>query len=134
MTLLRLVNFPTRILDSFSKSCCYRFLSSDAINCSTMAFPPLGNSDHVVFSVPIDFQSNSRGDTLFHCIAYDYSHADWDGLHDHLRDVSWENVFKLAASAAAREFFEWVQVVIDMYIPHCKYQIKHQHISMVFSC
>ena len=97
-----------------------------------MAFPPLGNSDHVVFSVSIDFQSNSRGDTLFHCIVYDYSRADQDGLHDHLRDVSWENVFKLAASAAAHEFCEWFQVVIDMYIPHCKYQIK-PHTSPWFS-
>ena len=48
-----------------------------------MAFPPLGNSDHV--SVSIDFSSNSKQDAPFHHIAYDYSHADWDGLHDHLR-------------------------------------------------
>ena len=26
-------------------------------------------------------------DAPFHHIAYDYSHADWDGLHDYLRDV-----------------------------------------------
>ena len=52
-----------------------------------MAFPPLGNSDHVVVSVSIDFPSNYQRDTLFHCIAYDYSCADWDGLCDHLRDV-----------------------------------------------
>ena len=37
-----------------------------------MAFPPLGNSDHVVVSVSIDFISNSHLDTSFHCIAYDY--------------------------------------------------------------
>ena len=60
-----------------------------------MAFPPLGNSDHVVVSVSIDFPSNSQPDALFHCIAYDYSCADWDGLCDHLRDVPWENIFKL---------------------------------------
>ena len=45
-----------------------------------------------------------------HCIASDYSHADWDGLCDHLRDVPWEDIFKLGASAAASEFCEWVQV------------------------
>ena len=31
---------------------------------------------------------------------------------------------KLCASAAASEFRQWVQVGIDVYIPHCKYQIK----------
>ena len=98
-----------------------------------MAFPPLGNSDHVVVSVSIDFPINSKQDALFHCIAYDYSCADWDGLHDHLRDVPWEDIFKLSASAAASEFCEWVQVGIDVYIPRCKYQVKPSLISMVFS-
>ena len=59
----------------------------------------------------------------FHRIAYDYSHADWDGLCDHLRDVPWEDTFKLAAFAAASEFCEWVQVGIDVYIPNRKYQV-----------
>ena len=84
-----------------------------------MAFPPFGNFDHVVVSVSINFPSNSQWDAPFHRLAYDYSHADWDSLHDHLRDVPWEDIFKLAASAAASEFCEWVQVVID-----CKYQVK----------
>ena len=55
-----------------------------------MAFPPLGNSDHVLVSVSIDFASNSKWDASFHCITYDYSCADWDNVCDHLRDVSWE--------------------------------------------
>ena len=71
-----------------------------------MAFPPLGNSDHVVVSVSIDFPSNSKRDALFHCIAYDYSCADLDGLCHHLRDVQWEDIFKLSASAAASELLE----------------------------
>ena len=75
-----------------------------------MAFPSLGNSDHVVVSVSIDIPSNSKRDTTFHSIAYDYSHGYWGGLHDHLRDVPWEDIFKLGASAAASEFCEWVQV------------------------
>ena len=100
------------------------FLSSDASICSTMDFPTLGNSDHVVVSVSIDFPSNSQRDAPFHRIAYDYSRADWDGLRDHLRDVPWEDIFKLGASAAASEFCEWVQVRIDVYIPHRKYQVK----------
>ena len=41
---------------------------------------------------------------LFHCIVYDYSCADWDGIHDHLRDVPQENIFKISASAATIEF------------------------------
>ena len=89
-------------------------------------FPPLQNSDHVVVSVSIDFPSNSQRDAPFHRIAYDYSCADWDGLCDHLRDVPWEDIFKLGASAAASEFCEWVQVGIDVYIPHHKYQVKLQ--------
>ena len=73
------------------------FLSSETSICSTMAFPPLGNSDHVV-SVSIDFPSNSQWDAPFHYIAHDYSCANWDGLCDHLRDVPWEDIFKLGAS------------------------------------
>ena len=99
---------------------------------STMAFPPLGNSDHVVFSVSIDFPSNLQRDAPFHRIAYDYSRGDWDGLCDHLRDVPWEDIFKLGASAAASEFCEWVQVGIDVYIPHRKHQVK-PHSSPWFS-
>ena len=53
-----------------------------------MAFSTLRNSDHVVASVFIDFPSNSQRDASFHHIAYDYPCADWDGLRDHLRDVS----------------------------------------------
>ena len=60
----------------------------------------------------------------FICIAFDYSPADWDGLRDHLRDVTWEDIFKLSAYAAASEFCDWVQVGIDVYIPHRKYQVK----------
>ena len=84
----------------------------------------MGNSDHVVVSVSIDFPSNSQWDALFHCMAYEFSHADWDDLSDHLRDVPWEDIFKFGASAAASEFCEWVQVGIDLYIPHRKYQVR----------
>ena len=40
---------------------------------------------------------------------------------DHLRDVPWEDIFKLNASAAASEFCEWVQIGIDLHIPHGNY-------------
>ena len=82
-----MVNFPTRIpyCDSHSPALFDLLISSDASICSTMAFPRLGNSDHVVVSVSIDFPSNSP----FNHISYDYSRVDWDGLPDHLRDVPW---------------------------------------------
>ena len=132
--LTQIVNFPTRIpdCDSHSPALLDLFLSSDASICSTMAFPPLGNSDHVVVSVSIDFPINSKQDTLFHLVAYDYSGADCDGLRDHLRDVPWEDIFKLSASPAASVICEWVQVGIDVYIPHHKYQVK-PHSSPWFS-
>ena len=83
-----MVNYPTRIpdCDSHSPALLDLVLSSDSSICSTMAFPPLGNSDHVVVSVSIDFPSNSQRDALFYHIAYDYSRADLDGLRDHLRN------------------------------------------------
>ena len=49
-----------------------------------------------------------------------------------MRDVPWEDIFKLSASAAAGEFCEWVQVGIDVYVPHRKYQVK-PHSSPWFS-
>ena len=66
------------------------------------------------------------------CITFDYSHADWDRLRDHLRDVPLEDIFKISASTAASEFSEWVQVGIDVYVPHRKYQVKPQ-LSPCFS-
>ena len=121
----QMVNFLTWIpdFDSHSPALLDLFLSSDASICSAMAFPPMGNSDHVV-SVSIDFSSNSQRDAPFHRIAYDYSRADWDGLRDHLRDVPWEGIFKLGGFAAVREFCQWVRVGIDVYIPHRKCQVK----------
>ena len=87
--LTQMVNFPTRIphCDSLSHALLDLSLSSDASICSTMALSPVGNSDHVVFSISINFPSNSQRDATFHCIACNYSRGDWDGLCDNLRDV-----------------------------------------------
>ena len=48
--LTQMVNFPTWIpdYDSHCPAVLDLFMSSDASVCSTIAFPPLGNSDHVV--------------------------------------------------------------------------------------
>ena len=107
-----MINSPTWISDCNSHSFTLLdfFLSFDASICSTMDLPPLGNFDNVVVSVSIDFLINSKRNALFHCIDYDYSCADWDV---NVRDVSWEDVFKFSASAAASDFCEWIQVGID---------------------
>ena len=83
---------------------CMLFLHVNACTYMHLAFPPLGNSDHVVVSVSIDFPLNSKRDAPFHHIAYDYSRADWDGLPDHLRDDPWEDIFKLSTTAVASNF------------------------------
>ena len=57
----------------------------------------------------------------------------WLGcLPHHLRDVPWEDNFKHSSSTAASEFCERVQVEIDVYIPHRRYQVK-PHSSLWFS-
>ena len=74
----QMVNFPTWIpdCDSHSPALLDTFLSFDGNTCSTMAFPSLGNSDHVAVSVSIDFLIILNQDALFHHISYDYSCAD----------------------------------------------------------
>ena len=76
--LTQMVNFPTQIpdCDAHNPALLDLFLSCDASICFTMAFAPLGNSDHVVVSVSIDFPANPERDAPFHRIAYDYSRAD----------------------------------------------------------
>ena len=107
---------------------CYNFSISNNLTQIVNLPTRIPNCD----SVSIDFPINSKQDALFHRVAYDYSHADWDGLGDHLRDVLWEGTFKLNASPAASEFCESVQVGFDVYIPHRKYQVK-PHSSPSFS-
>ena len=64
MALLRWLTFPD--CDSHSHALLGLFPCSEASICSTMAFSPLGNSDHVVVSVSTDFPSNSQRDAPFH--------------------------------------------------------------------
>ena len=61
-----MVSFPTQIPDCDSRSTALLdlFSSYDPSICSTVAFPSLGNSNHVV-SVSIDFLQNSKSDTHF---------------------------------------------------------------------
>ena len=86
MTLLRWLTFLLRSLTGTFTGLLFS-ISFDASICSTMAFPLSGNSDHMVVSISIDFPSNAKRNATFHYVAYDYSHVDWDGLRDHLKDV-----------------------------------------------
>ena len=54
--LTQMVNFPTHIPECDSHSPALLDLSDTSI-CSTVVFPPLGNSDHVAVSVFFDFPS-----------------------------------------------------------------------------
>ena len=63
--LTQMANFPTWLLGSLTVTLLNVFPSDTSI-CSTMAFPTLWNSDHVVVSISIDFRSNSQQDALFH--------------------------------------------------------------------
>ena len=69
--LTQIVNFSTWTPDCHSNSPALLdlFISSDTSICSTMAFPPLENSDHVAVLVSIDFPINSKQDTPFHRVA-----------------------------------------------------------------
>ena len=66
--LTQMVNFPTQFPDCDSQTPALLdfFLSSDSSISSTMAFPQLGNSDHVVVSFSIGSPLNSQQDAPFH--------------------------------------------------------------------
>ena len=128
--LTQMVHFPTWIPEYDSRSPAFLdlFFSSDASNCSTMTFPPLGNSDLIVASVSIDFPSNSQQDAPFHCIVYDYSCADWDSLCDHLRDAPWEDIFRLRLLLLLVYFVSGFRLEL-MHVPHLSIRssLTHQH-------
>ena len=111
--LTEMVNFPAWIPDCYPHSPApwHLFISSGASICFTMAFPPLGNLNHVAVSFSIYFPSNSTGNALFHYIAYGYSRADCDGLCAHLKNVPCKDILQLSAYIAS-EFCECVQVGI----------------------
>ena len=56
----------------------------------------LWNSDQVVALVSTDFPAKSK--------TKDFSVADWERLHGHLRVVPWEDIFKIGASVLLVNF------------------------------
>ena len=57
--------------------------------------------------------------------------ADQKSLCDHLKDAPWEDIFKIGVSAGGGEFCEWVQVGIDVYIPHITVLLTHVSIQQM---
>ena len=126
-----MVKYPTWIpdCDSHSPALLDSFNSSCVSICSTVAFHPLGNSDRVAVSVPIDFPTNWKQDTPFQ-----HSCADWNGFCGHLRDIPWEDISKLCVSAAS-EICKWIQVGIHVYITHHRHQVKpHSSLWLSAAC
>ena len=70
---------------------------------------------------PLTFHQTQSEMPYFIDIDLYYSCGDSDSLCNHFRDVLWEDILKLSASAAASEFCEWVQVETGVYIPCCEY-------------
>ena len=133
--LTQMVNFPTRIsgCDSHSPVLLDLFISSDTSICSTMAFPPLRNYDHVLVSVSIDFPSNSEPEAPFHHIAYDSSCTDWDHFLIiwgtlHLR-ISLSSVLVLLLVSFAGGFR--LKLMYISLIENIRSSLTH---PMVFSC
>ena len=59
--------------------------------------------------------------------------ADWFDHRDNLRDVQWEDIFEVGASAASREFCDKVEGQINVYIPKHKYQVKRHSSPWFFA-
>ena len=124
--LTQIVDFPTRIPDCVDHQpyLLDLFLCSNPDSCTVTSHPPLGRSDHIVVSVDVKFVVKSTNEHPYHRTVYSYSKADWDGLRDHLRDVPWSDIFSHDTTVAAKELSEWVEIGIDCYIPHRKFQLK----------
>ena len=82
-------------------------------------------------NLPVLFVKNPlcTGNLLPACKIFIERPADWDSLHNRLRDVPWENIFKLHASAALSEFCEWVGVGIGYItlIENIRSRLIHLH-------
>ena len=96
--LTQMINFPTGILD-----CVYHgsalldlYISFDLVFVLQWLSPHWKNTVMFLSLFPFTFLHTQKGMLL-----------DWDGLHGHLRDAAWTDVFQLGASAAAAaKFFD----------------------------
>ena len=125
-----MTNFPTWIPDCKSHSLALSdlFISSSTSICSTM--PSLHWETLIMFLSQLSLILPHTHKEMPRFIAKTILMLI-DSLCDHLRDVPWQNIFKLNASAAASELCKWFQVEIGPYIPHCMYQVLSLIISIV---
>ena len=127
-SLSQITSFPTRYPPNPSHSpslldLCFVSDCSSVISLSPL--PPLGNSDHVLLELRLKCQSFHNQDSPFHRTSYDYNGADWDSFRAFIRDIPWKDgLGSLPASSCASELAEWIQIGIDEYIPHRRYQLK----------
>ena len=125
-SLTQLIDSPTRIPDRADQepSLLDLFLSSNPDICKTSTSGPLGNSDHSVVNVAIDFNTFSSRDPPIHRKLFSYHRGDWDNFRDLIRDLPLDYIFHLDTEKCAEEISSWLQVGIDAYIPSRKYQVK----------
>ena len=123
--LTQMVNIPAWILDcdSHSPPLLDLLIASDASICSAIVYFHWKILIMLLSQFPLTFHQIHNGVPCFIGQCMTILVLDWDGLRDHLRDVSWQDIFKLGASAAASEFCDQVQVKIDVYISHRKYKV-----------
>ena len=121
-----MVDFPIRIpdCDSHSPALLVLFISSDASICSRVAFLPLGNSDHVVVSVSIDFPTNAQLMTIFLLLGTVFM-IIWEMFHGR---IPLYLVFLLLVPNLVGGFR--LKLMYTSFIVN----IRSSFISMIFSC
>ena len=108
----------------------YLFLFSDPSIYSAITFP-FGNLKFEILIILLPqfsltyLQTQRKMLFLIHRFSF---HANWYDLCDCLRDLLWEDFFKLGASAAAFNFCEWVKVGIEVYISHLNIRLGLIHL------
>ena len=125
-SLTQLVDFPTRYArrDDQNPSLLDLFLSSNPNICKVSGSSPLGKSDHAVVDVEINLNISAANDSPYHRTLYSFHRGDWDSFRDFLRDMPWNDIFKLSADECAKEVVSWLQEGIDVFVPHRTYQVK----------
>ena len=122
----------------YSHSCKYDhqpyLLCSNPDSCTVASHPPLEKYDDLVVSVDVKFVVKSTNEHPYHRTVYTYSKPDSHGLRDHLRGVPWLDIFKHDATYVAKEITEWVEIGIDGYIPHRKFQLNPHTSPWFTSC
>ena len=111
-----MVSFPTWILDCDSQSPSFLdiLLASDTSVCCTMACTISLYWKFLIMLLSQFLLIVCQTQNGMPCFILNSCDGQ-DGLCDHLRNVTCDNIFKCSAPAAS-EYCEWVQVGIDVYV------------------